>query len=75
MNSEQRLRLQHAAGALFRDGGSHFETASRAVSVGQTAAAEALLACASWKLTGVLVRSDNFLGHPRLGPLQKAKFI
>ncbi|PKU44421.1 hypothetical protein llap_5272 [Limosa lapponica baueri] len=52
VDSEQRLHLQPAAGTLFRDGGNHFETASRALSAGQSAAAEALLAWGGWKLTG-----------------------
>lgn len=63
VNSEQHLHLQRAAGTLFQDGGIHFETASRAVSAGQTVAAEALLAYANSELTGVLVRSDTSLGH------------
>lgn len=75
VNAEQHLSLQHSAGTLFWGGGSHFETASRAVSAGQTAAAEALLACATWKLVGVLVRSNTFLGHTSLKPLQKTKFF
>lgn len=68
MNSERRSRLQPAAGALFWDGGSRFETVSRALS-----AAAALRVCASWMLAGVLVRRDTFLGQPNLEPLTEDK--
>lgn len=75
VNSEQHLCLQHSAGTLFQGGGSHSETASRAVSAGQTAAAEALLACATWKLVGVLVRSNTFLGHTSLKLYKRQNFF
>lgn len=69
-NSEQHLYLQHAAGTLVLGWGSHLSCLLGCLSR-QRAVAEALLACSSWKLVGVL----GEVIPPSLGLLQKTKYL